>query len=46
MNDTISILKALANKNRLMDFSRGDLCRKQRGESCCPIKQNEVKYDG
>lgn len=24
---------------RIMDFSREDLCREQRGEACCPIKK-------
>lgn len=32
--------------NQITSIPREDLCRKQRGEGCCPIKHNEVQDDG
>jgi len=34
-----SLQKDLDTLGRITDLSREDLCRKQRGEACCPIKK-------
>ena len=46
LQSSLSIQNDLDALRRITDVSREDLCRKQRGESCCPIRYNEVQDDG
>jgi len=43
---SIEVRNDLETLNQITSIPREDLCRKQRGESCCPIKHNEVQDDG
>lgn len=46
LESSVTIRSDLDALRQITEVSCEDLCRKQRGESCCPISHSEVQNDG